>query len=157
MDSASLRKKSEETQKNSKNPISSGRVLRKDTKDAQKNNSKDFNPTMSNNMADDPKHNPSGKRFFTVQEDYTLFSIHMNQIGLQTTTQICKELSVKLDRTVESIRDRLKRYIVKMSDEDEIRMFEAYQNGKYNNYIHWVQNKEKGIREISEISDKPPG
>lgn len=67
-----------------------------------------------------------------------------------------QELSLKISRTLEAIRDRIKRYICKLSPDDEIKIMEC-QRSHPNWHIHWIIDKEKGTREIHSISEKPPG
>jgi len=64
--------------------------------------------------------NPSGKRWFTVSEDYKIFYKYSINNGMYTLTQIAQDLSCQLDRSGEAIRDRLKRYIQKLRAEDEL-------------------------------------
>ena len=106
--------------------------------------------------ANKSKNNPSGKRYFNVGEDYQLFYNHSLQSGLFTLTQIAQELSCKLERSVEAIRDRLKRYIVKLSAEDEIKIMEAARSNP-DWHVHWKINLEKGTKEVDHISAKAPG
>jgi hypothetical protein len=106
--------------------------------------------------ANKSKNNPSGKNYFNVGEDYQLFYNHSLQSGLFTLTQIAQELSCKLERSVESIRDRLKRYIVKLSAEDEIKIMEAARSNP-DSHVHWKINVEKGTKEVDHISAKAPG
>lgn len=73
-------------------------------------------------------------------------------------TQLSQELSDKLkefSRSSESIRDRIKRYLSKISAKDQLRIIEARKE-KPDWYIHWRQNKKhKGAKEIEEIMELP--
>ena len=87
-------------------------------------NVRDINKAMEYPKGKVTDKNPSGKRWFTVGEDYQIFYKYTCTHGLSTLTQIAQDLSFKLDRSTESIRDRLKTYIVKLTAVDELRIID---------------------------------
>ena len=57
-------------------------------------------------------------RFYTVAEDAQIMEALRKSDGRTTKSQIAKDLAVSLNRSVESVRDRVKRYISKLSAAD---------------------------------------
>lgn len=59
------------------------------------------------------------RKFFTVQEDSTILSYLNEHKDSLTSRAIAENLSKKLKHTVESIRDRIKRFLSKLRPLDE--------------------------------------
>jgi hypothetical protein len=91
-----------------------------------------------------------------VQEDYTLRVNWELTGGDQKLAQFSQEMSLQLARSTESIRDRMKRYIFKLSADDEYKILEAC-NQNPNQYIHWKVNPDTGEKEIFKIGVHAPG
>ena len=58
------------------------------------------------------------RKFFTVEEDYAILNLYQKDSQKKSTREIAEELSSKISHTQESIRDRIKRYISKLSSLD---------------------------------------
>lgn len=58
------------------------------------------------------------RKFFTVEEDYAILNLYQKDNSKKSTREIAEELSSKISHTQESIRDRIKRYISKLSSLD---------------------------------------
>lgn len=58
------------------------------------------------------------RKFFTVEEDYSILNQFQKESSKKSTREIAEELSIKIKHTQESIRDRIKRYISKLSSLD---------------------------------------
>lgn len=70
-------------------------------------------------------------------------------------SQIAAQIAAKIKRTVESIRDRIKRYHNKLSAADRnLLQREAKKNA--NHYAYFVKAGENGEKKIEKISDQPP-
>lgn len=67
------------------------------------------------------------RKFFTVQEDYTILSHYEKENAKKSTREIAEDLSNKIKHTQESIRDRIKRYISKLSQLDSELLKDASQ------------------------------
>jgi hypothetical protein len=91
-----------------------------------------------------------------VKEDYTLRVNWELTGGDQTLAQFSQDMSMQLARSTESIRDRMKRYIFKLSADDEYKILEAC-NQNPNQYIHWKINSDTGEKEIFKIGVHAPG
>jgi hypothetical protein len=59
------------------------------------------------------------RKYFNVEEDYTILKMYNAKKFSMSTRDIAEHLAGKLTHTSESIRDRIKRYISKLSTLDE--------------------------------------
>lgn len=91
--------------------------------------------------------------YFTVQEDNTILE-YFKKNSDKTKTEISKDLANKLNRPVEGVRDRIKRYISKLSPADQATITkESKKNGTQ--YVFFKKSID-GTRKIEKISsDKP--
>ncbi len=62
--------------------------------------------------------NPNKKKYFTIEEDAIIINAFQNLHFGQTKTQVINEISKKIEKSVESIKNRIKRYINKFSSND---------------------------------------
>ena len=62
---------------------------------------------------------PKQKNFFRVKEDSTMVQFWQEKRSETNMTEICSLLAANLNRPFESIRDRLKRYLILLSTEDK--------------------------------------
>jgi len=60
------------------------------------------------------------RKFFTVQEDFTILSYFKDHEAKMTSRTIAENLAKKVKHTVESIRDRIKRFLSKLRPIDEV-------------------------------------
>lgn len=60
-----------------------------------------------------------GSRNYTAFEDKTILDYTRKKDSIITKSEMAKDLSEKLGRTVESVRDRIKRYLSKLSNKDK--------------------------------------
>lgn len=100
----------------------------------------------------------TSKRYFNVEEDYLIQTTYKEYKGQYTITQLCQELVDTLKnygRSSESIRDRIKRYLSKISKVDEQKIIETRKT-KPDWYIHWRQSKKHAqSKEIDVILELP--
>ena len=101
------------------------------------------------------KSNPMAERtHYTVRED-AITLITMKQNPNETQTMMCKKLAEILNHSSESIRDRIKRYLSKLSKRDEKIIIEANQRIP-DHYIYFMNDKSHNKKNISHISLEPP-
>ena len=97
----------------------------------------------------------AARKFFTVGDDLAILEAYNSRNGAPLSS-VAKNLSDHLSRSVESIRDRLKRYISKMNKGD---IKELQNQGKKNPkyFIHFKQqNKDKKEKQIDKICSVAP-
>ena len=75
------------------------------------------------------KKNKLKSRFYNIGEDKEILKT-LDKVD-KTKTEIAQILSKKLGRTVESIRDRMKRYLEKITNADKKKIIKSKQNYKY--------------------------
>jgi len=101
------------------------------------------------------KSNPMAERtHYTVRED-AITLITMKQNPNETQTIMCQKLAEILNHSSESIRDRIKRYLSKLSKRDEKVIIEANQKIP-DHYIYFMNDKSHNKKNISHISIEPP-
>ena len=61
----------------------------------------------------------SNRKYFKVSEDWLILSTWKGKTAEQTSREISDTLSTKMEHTSESIRDRVKRYLSRLSTFDE--------------------------------------
>lgn len=76
-----------------------------------------------NKLAEEKKKNykPNNfeeRKYFSVQEDYSILKMYTDKKATSSTRDISDALAKKLTHSSESIRDRIKRYISKLSSLD---------------------------------------
>lgn len=100
------------------------------------------------------KKTSSQKRYFTLGEDLVI----SNSLAADKTvpkSKIAQQLSEKLGRTFEAVRDRIKRYHEKLSASDKASLLkEGKKNPNF--YVYFVTNGEKGSKKIEMFSANPP-
>ena len=73
-----------------------------------------------------------------------------------TVSEISKKLGSQLERSDESIRDRIKRYLSKLNNSDEAKLAEAAKKTP-NHHIHFVNDKQgHPFKTIGKISSEDP-
>lgn len=101
------------------------------------------------------KSNPMAERtHYTVRED-AITLITMKQNPNETQNMMCQKLAEILNHSSESIRDRIKRYLSKLSKRDEKIIIEANQKIP-DHYIYFMNDKSHNKKNISHISIEPP-
>ena len=71
------------------------------------------------------------RKLFTVDEDHKILAVWRKEKEKKTMWYIAEKAAKQLDRTVDSVRDRIRRYIARMN-EDEIRNMEhMYEVGRF--------------------------
>lgn len=73
----------------------------------------------------------------------------------ESTSNLSIRLGTKVDHSAESIRDRIKRYINKLSKRDEKVIIEANQ-WIPDHFIYFVKDKSHNKKHVSHISQEPP-
>ena len=95
------------------------------------------------------KRTVAGKRFFNVSEDYEIWTALHNKNGKPIST-VSKEVSEKLKRSFESVRDRIKRYIQLLGDKEAVKL-KAAAKATPNYFVHFkVRGDARDIEEISQ-------
>ena len=61
----------------------------------------------------------ANRKYFKVSEDWLILSTWKGKTAEQTSREIADTLATKMDHTSESIRDRVKRYLSRLSTFDE--------------------------------------
>ena len=92
-----------------------------------------------------------------MKEDAIILNNIINQPNAQklNVTQIANDLASQMNRSKESIRDRLKRYIKRLSIEEINAVLQEVKENP-NQYIHFLKRKEgKGFR-IEKFSSSEP-
>jgi hypothetical protein len=93
------------------------------------------------------------KNYFTIHEDNIILE-SIKKGNEKTKTEISKELALRLNRPIEAIRDRIKRYISKLNATDQASIQrEAKKNG--NQYIFFKNNAD-GSKKIEKIATAQP-
>lgn len=96
------------------------------------------------------------RNFFTAAEDYKLLYVYRQKKGVLSMTDMVQELSLNSNRSMEAIRDRLKKYIQNLSPEDQDKLKTANsKNPKH--YVHWYYDSQTRTRAIEKIDPAPPG
>ena len=112
------------------------------------------NPRRAKTPSKKAHRTPVQRRFYTVGQDAIVIQRLQSMKKDDTQTQLAKELSVEFGRSVESIRDRMKRYIKKLSPADQKEVLkEAKSNPGY--FVHFKAMGEV-YRKIDKICDKEP-
>ena len=96
---------------------------------------------------------PSGRKFFTVKEDLEIYNVLKDSDGVAVST-ISKQISDSIHRSFEAVRDRIKRYITKLSDKDVKRLIQASKSTP-NFYLHFKQSNDPN-KQIDKILAAPP-
>lgn len=113
---------------------------------------KKSNPSAGAAKGQKSSRTPVEKSYFNVHEDHQIYEAWKNNVGLPVSN-VAKNLHSVLGRSVESVRDRLKRYITKMNVADQKELQNAAKkNPKF--YIHFKTNvdKTKKIEKIVSIA-----
>jgi len=93
------------------------------------------------------------RNYFNVAEDNQILEQWKASTGTAIST-LAKNLAASMGRTVESIRDRLKRYITKLTPNDQKEIANhAKKNPKH--YIHFKANADKS-KKIEKVSSVTP-
>lgn len=93
------------------------------------------------------------RNYFNVAEDNQILEQWKASTGTAIST-LAKNLAASMGRTVESIRDRLKRYITKLTPNDQKEIAnQAKKNPKH--YIHFKANADK-TKKIEKVSAVTP-
>lgn len=79
-----------------------------------------------------PKEEPQEKKrkLFTVSEDMQIYKYWLKQQGKQPLNQIAEDLHSQLDRSKDSIRDRIRRYLAVMNPAEIESMKNMYKVGR---------------------------
>lgn len=120
---------------------------------AQEGAAKKPNPSAGGPKAQKLKRTPVVRNYFTLGEDLQIYDT-WKSAGSQPVSNVAKKLAHDLGRSVEAIRDRLKRYITKMNavDQKELQQ-QAKKNPKF--YIHFKANADK-TKKIEKVSPVAP-
>lgn len=95
-----------------------------------------------------------GKNYFTIAEDNTILEHIKRGTEGKTKTEVAKELAARLNRGVEAVRDRIKRYLAKLSQTDQAQLAkEAKRDPK--TYVYFKKAAD-GSRKIEKIDKQPP-
>ena len=89
----------------------------------KENNPTEQNKQTPNKQVEERKKNykPNNfeeRKYFSVQEDYTILKTYTDKKASTSTRDISEALTKKMTHSSESIRDRIKRYISKLSSLD---------------------------------------
>lgn len=99
------------------------------------------------------QHTQGAKKFFTIKEDLEILEEIKSNENKNKSEQ-AKTLAARLGRQVEAIRDRIKRYISKLSQSDQKELTkEAKRVPSY--FIHFKKNAD-GTRKIEKFSPHAP-
>ena len=100
------------------------------------------------------KRTKSGKRFFSVEEDYEIHQSLTKETGKSAVSLTAKNLAKKLGRSSESIRDRIRHFLKGLSTKDAAKLAAANKSSPK----HFVLFKvaKDGAREIERISADYP-
>jgi len=82
------------------------------------------------------------RKFYTVGEDNSILTAWAAK-GTKTVTELAKSLASSLNRSEESVRDRVKRYISKLNQTD-VKRISAAAKKTPNHHIHFVTDKQGG-------------
>ena len=97
---------------------------------------------------------PRLKSFYTLREDSIILTALQNSDKYDTKTAMAKELAKKFDRTVESVRDRIRRYLKDLSSKDKsmIQKKAKQEPGSYISFIKCPKTGKKVLECISKLS-----
>ena len=96
------------------------------------------------------------RNYFTVSEDWTILEFHKRNSEVKTTV-VAKTMAQKLGRSSESIRDRLKKYLSKISEKDHCKIQKAAKKSPAH-YVHYGTDKAGGNRKtVTSICAEEPG
>ena len=112
------------------------------------------NPRRPSKKSPVPVRNPTHKAYYTVGEDAKIIEALQGYKKADTKTSLVKTLMVTLSKTEESLRNRIKRYIRKLTPADQKEILKAAaQNPKQ--FVHF--HKENGVyRKIDKFSAECP-
>ena len=98
------------------------------------------------------------RKFYTVKEDNTIFSAWKAAVAAKTTvSEVAKKLAGEMNRSEESVRDRIKRYLSKLNANDQKRLATAAKSTP-NHHISFVADKQGGqFKAIGSINEGEPG
>ena len=96
---------------------------------------------------------PSAKNYFTVYEDNIIVE-HIKKSADKTKFEVAKELAAKLNRGVEAIRDRIKRYLAKLSIPDQKDLAKVAKASPKN--FAYFKKHPDGTRKIEKFSPQQP-
>ena len=94
----------------------------------------------------------SDKSYYTVEEDKKILK-YLNSHQTETKSKISKDLSIRLKRSCESVRDRIKRYIDKLPSKDRTKLLN-YKSTEDKKYIYY-KKKDNWVH-IDSINNKSP-
>ena len=94
------------------------------------------------------------KSYYTLKEDTIILRCLSEKGNKSNKTEIAKDLSKILNRTSESIRDRIKRYLVKLTEDEKKLIFEE-SNVNPEKFIFFLKN-DKGGNKIEKFSSTEP-
>ena len=94
---------------------------------------------------------PRLKSFYTLREDSAILTALQNESNYDTKTAMAKELAKKFDRTVESVRDRIRRYLKDLSSKDK-QMILKKAKQEPGSYISFVKDPKTGKKVLECIS-----
>ena len=73
---------------------------------------------MISEMTQTPNQMNFSKNFFKVEEDSEILTYYLDNKDTKKLSDICTQISIHSNRTVNAIRDRLKRYLILLSPTD---------------------------------------
>ena len=96
------------------------------------------------------------RSYYTISQDSLILEKLRKVSKSYTKSQASKDLASQLNRSMESIRDRIKRYLAKLSVSDQkLILNNRRKNG--NHYVHWNQRVgANGSRSILKLSVNRP-
>lgn len=113
-------------------------------------------PSKSQPRSSSKKGASKPRNFFTVKEDWTIIEF-MKRNNEVKNTVIAKTMGKKLGRSSESIRDRIKKYLNKISDKDHAKIQKAAKKSP-GHYVHYATDKAGGSRKtVLDITADEPG
>ncbi len=95
------------------------------------------------------------RSFYTLKEDCTILK-HLNKKNKdQTLSSIAQKAAKEIGRTVESVRDRIKRYLSSMSKSDQ-KMLHKNMKSYPNRYVTFFisKNGKRSIDGFAQVSNK---
>jgi len=114
---------------------------------------KKSNPSVGAPKGQKLKRTPVVRNYFTLGEDLQIYDLWKSSSD-QPLSNVAKRLAHELGRSVEAIRDRLKRYITKISPADQKELQQqAKKNPKH--FIHFKANSDKS-KKIEKVSAVAP-
>ena len=119
-----------------------------------KQSTKKTNPTPTAFKGQKLHRTPVARKFFTVSDDVQLLEALKNS-PTEPLSQIAQSMSVTLGRSVESVRDRLKRYLTKLSPADKKEILSQPKKA-HDWFVYFVPNKNDTTKKIEKISVHEP-